>query len=134
MRGTRLAPTGWAELWQEENEGRVMMIPIVGGEVDPQWPEKPLTREASDETLQWMIAGAGRAYRDRMMDEESDEEFDEDDYNPETFFRPEPKIGRNEPCPCASSSQARWDARALDRSRSEAGGTLDGDYRAGEQL
>jgi uncharacterized protein len=119
MRGTRLAPTGWAELWQEENEGQVMMIPIVAGEVDPQWPEEPLSREASDESLQWMIAGAGRAYRyfadarrelaDRMMDEESDEEFDEefdeDDYTPETYFRPEPKIGRNEPCPCRSGKK-----------------------------
>jgi uncharacterized protein len=115
MRGTRLAPTGWGELWQEENEGQAMMIPIVAGEVDPEWPEKPLTREASDETLQWMIVGAGRAYRyfidarqeyaDRMMDEEADEEFDEDDYTPETYFRPEPKIGRNEPCPCGSGKK-----------------------------
>jgi uncharacterized protein len=63
MRGTRLAPTGWDELWQEENEGQVMMIPIVAGEVDPGWPKDPLTKEQSDESLQWMIAGAARAYR-----------------------------------------------------------------------
>jgi uncharacterized protein len=131
MRGTRLAPTGWGELWQEENEGQVMMIPIVAGEVDPEWPEKPLTREASDETLQWMIAGAGRAYRyfidarqefaDRMMDEEADEEFDEDDYTPETYFRPEPKIGRNEPCPCGSGKKYKKCCGAADDGITEVG-------------
>jgi uncharacterized protein len=117
MRGTRLAPAGWDELWQEENEGQVMMIPIVAREVDPAWPKEPLTKEKSDESLQWMIAGAGRAYRyfaearqgfvDGVADEDFDEEFDgeeldDEDYYPETYVRPEPKIGRNEPCPCGS--------------------------------
>jgi uncharacterized protein len=110
MRGTRLAPTGWDELWQEENEGQVMMIPIVAGEVDPKWPKEPPTKEQSDESLQWMIAGAGRAYRyfaelRREFAEEFTDEYDDDEYYPETYIRPEPKIGRNEPCPCGSGKK-----------------------------
>jgi uncharacterized protein len=110
MRGTRLAPTGWDELWQEENEGHVMMIPIVAGEVDSAWPKEPLTKEKSDESLQWVIAGAARAYRyfaelRREFAEEFTDEFDDGDHFPETYVRPEPKIGRNEPCPCGSGKK-----------------------------
>jgi uncharacterized protein len=120
MRGTRLAPAGWGELWQEENEGQVMMIPIVAGEVDPEWPKEPPTKEQSDESLQWMIAGAGRAYRyfadarrefvDGIADEDFDEPFEDDEldeegYYPETYVRPAPKVGRNEPCPCGSGKK-----------------------------
>jgi preprotein translocase subunit SecA len=92
-----------------------MSIPLVAGEMDPEWPKEPLTKEQSDELLQWMIAGAGRAYRhfadarrvfaDRTVDEESDEDFGDDDYYPETYVRSEPKIGRNEPCPCGSGKK-----------------------------
>jgi hypothetical protein len=97
-----------------------MTIPIVAGEVDPAWPKEPLTKERSDESLGWMIAGAGRAYRyfaearqefvDGVTDEDfdgefDDEELDEEDYYPETYVRAEPKIGRNEPCPCGSGKK-----------------------------
>ena len=37
-----------------------------------------------------------------MYDESLD---DEDEYYPETFVRAEPKVGRNEPCPCRSGKK-----------------------------
>jgi uncharacterized protein YchJ len=63
-----------------------------------------------------MFAGAARAYRhfaearrefaDELDDNDLDrEELEEDDYYPETFVRAEPKIGRNEPCPCGSGKK-----------------------------
>jgi len=120
LRGTRLAPEGWQELWNKEDEGHLIAIPLVAGEMDPDWPKEPLTKERSDELLQWMFAGAARAYRyfadarrefvDGIADEDFDEEFDneqldDEDYYPETYVRPEPKIGRNEPCPCGSGKK-----------------------------
>jgi uncharacterized protein len=112
MQGTRLAPRGWGELWASETEGQLLSIPLVAGEMGPQWPEEPLTQEKKDELLKWMIAGAGRAYRHfasarRESAEEMYEEplDDEDEFYPETFVRAEPKVGRNEPCPCGSGKK-----------------------------
>ena len=113
LQGTRLAPYGWEELWNSETEGQLLSIPLVAGEMDPAWPPEPLTKERSDELLQWMIAGAARAYKhfeearrsgvQSMLDEE--EGFDDDDYYPDTFVRGAPKVGRNEPCPCGSGKK-----------------------------
>jgi uncharacterized protein YecA (UPF0149 family) len=70
-----------------------------------------------DELLQWMIAGAGRAYRyfaaarRNSAEEMYKDPFDEGDFDdtvhyfPETFVRGEPKVGRNEPCPCGSGKK-----------------------------
>jgi uncharacterized protein len=112
IRGTRLAGQGWGELWASETEGQLLSIPLVAGEMGSQWPEEPLTQEKKDELLKWMIAGAGRAYRHfaearrenaEALYEEPPE--DEDEFYPETFVRAEPKVGRNEPCPCGSGKK-----------------------------
>jgi uncharacterized protein len=116
MLGTRLAPKGWGGLWQEDNEGQVITIPLVAGEVDPGWPAEPLSQEKKDELLHWMIAGAGRAYRyfagarakraEEMYEEPFDGGFDDTDERfPETSVRAEPKVGRNEACPCGSGKK-----------------------------
>ena len=111
MRGVRLAPTGWNDLLTNEDEGLLVTIPLVAGEVDPSWPRESLTKEKQDELLQWMFAGATRAYRlftddRREFAQEFDQhEFDDDDYYPETYVRPEPKVGRNESCPCGSGKK-----------------------------
>lgn len=109
MRGTRLAPAGWNRLFSDEKEGHPVSIAVVAGEVDPHWPEEPLTQEKSDEMLQWMVAGAARAYRYFEADRQEsataahlDASFDA---VPETYVRPEPKVGRNEPCPCGSGKK-----------------------------
>jgi len=67
------------------------------------------------ELLQWMIAGAARAYRhfqdargtfvDGITDEEFGDDYQDDDYYPETYVRTEPKIGRNDLCPCGSGKK-----------------------------
>jgi len=31
LRGTRLAPEGWQELWNKEDEGHLIAIPLVAG-------------------------------------------------------------------------------------------------------
>ena len=103
---------GWGELWASETEGQLLSIPLVAGEMDSHWPKEPLSQEKKDELLMWMIAGAGRAYR-QFADarREGAEDFyvepldDEDEYYPETFVRAEPKVGRNEPCPCGSGKK-----------------------------
>lgn len=111
MRGTRLAPRGWDRLFKDEKEGMSISIPLVAGEIDDAWPKEPLTAEKSDELLQWMFAGAARAYRyfeadRRELGEQArfDLSAEDEDY-PETYVRPERKIGRNEPCPCGSGKK-----------------------------
>jgi uncharacterized protein len=113
MHGVRMAPAGWNELLTNEDEGLLMSIPLVAGEIDPKWPEEPLTKQKSDELLKWMFAGAARAYthfanarrsnaEELYEDELAVDGLDDDDFYPETYVRPEPKVGRNEPCPCGS--------------------------------
>jgi uncharacterized protein len=112
MRGTRLAPTGWNRLFSDENEGHPVSIALVAGEIDREWPKEPLTTEKSDELLQWMFAGAARAYRYFETDRRefaasahAGDSFAQDDGRPETYVRAERKVGRNEPCPCGSGKK-----------------------------
>ncbi len=118
MRGTRLAPAGWSKLFTDDKEGLPMTIALGAGEVDPQWPEEPLTKEKSDELLEWMFAGAARAYcyfeaerREFAAAAHADSSFDE---YPETYVRSEPKVGRNEPCPCGSGKKFKKCCGAAD--------------------
>ena len=116
MRGVALAPEGWDELFENEEEGDLFAIPLVAGEIDPEWPKEPVTKQLEDDVLMSLAVGFARSYRyfaearrenaDALYaDALDDEEFDEDDYNPETYIRPEPKVGRNEPCPCGSGKK-----------------------------
>jgi len=115
LKGTRLASAGWDELWNSDTEGQLLSIPLVAGEVDSEWPTESLTPEKREELLQWMIAGAARAYRhfqdargtfvDGITDEDFGDDYQDDDYYPETYVRTEPKIGRNDPCPCGSGKK-----------------------------
>jgi uncharacterized protein len=110
MRGTRLAANGWTRLFSDDQEGLPVTIALAAGEIDPEWPKEPLTKEKGEELLQSMFAGAARAYRyfeaDRKSFAESggyDASFEEG--YPETYVRPERKVGRNEPCPCGSGKK-----------------------------
>jgi len=102
MRGTRLAPAGWDLLFKDEKEGLTVTIPLVAGEVDPEWPKEPLTPEKSDELLQWMIAGAARAYRFLELGRRGVAEVNAAAQDQGTTVRREGKVGRNDPCPCGS--------------------------------
>jgi len=109
MRGTRLAPAGWDRLFTDDKEGLPMTIALVAGEIDPQWPTAPLTKEKNDELLEWMFAGAARAYRYFEADRREFAESAHADTSlgeyPKPHVRTEPKVGRNEPCPCGSGKK-----------------------------
>jgi uncharacterized protein len=116
MRGVALAPEGWDELFANEEEGDLIAIPLVAGEIDPDWPKEPVTKQLEDDVLMSLAVGFARSYRyfaearretaeAAYSDALEEEELDEDDYYPETYVRPEPKVGRNDPCPCGSGKK-----------------------------
>ncbi len=112
MSGVDLAPDGWDALFDDESEGDLFVIPLVAGDVDPEWPTEPVTPDLQDDVLKSMAVGFARAYRnfrgrpppdaaadyDRAVDARADAEV-------ETFRRAEPKVGRNDPCPCGSGKK-----------------------------
>jgi len=117
MSGVALAPAGWKELFQNEEEGDLIVIPLVAGEIDPEWPKGPFTKQMEEDVLMSLAVGFARSYRhfavarreeaeaafeDALDDQDLD---DDDDYFPDTYVRPEPKVGRNEPCPCGSGKK-----------------------------
>jgi len=116
MLGVAFAPEDWDELFEDEEQGDLFAIPLVAGEVDPEWPKEPLTKELQDDVLMSLAVGFARSHRHfadarretaEAVSEDAlaGEHLDEDDYYPETFVRPEPKVGRNEPCPCGSGKK-----------------------------
>jgi len=80
----------------------VLTVPVVAGEVDPEWPKEPMTSERNDELLQSMLAGAARAYRYFTEDRIA---YAMAGARPEPYERAAPKIGRNDPCPCGSGKK-----------------------------
>jgi uncharacterized protein len=99
MRGVALAPAGWKALFQDDLEEMLLAIPLVAGEIDPEWPKKPLTAETSGELLMSMGAGCARAYRYFAAARRATANAA---YEDTTYRRMEPKVGRNAPCPCGS--------------------------------
>ena len=99
MRGVAMRRSSWTQMLTDENEGLLFTIPMVAGEVDPAWPAAPLTDEQTQNLQITMAAGAARAYRrfagERHLAARAQREE-------KTVRRGEPKIGRNEPCPCGS--------------------------------
>jgi uncharacterized protein YchJ len=88
----------------------------VAGEIDPDWPKEPVTKQLEDDVLMSLAVGFARSYRHFaaarrenaeavFADPLEDEDLDDDDYYPETYVRPEPKVGSNEPCPCGSGKK-----------------------------
>lgn len=115
MRGVELAGEGWSELFDSEKEGDLFVIPLVAGEVDPDWPKEPLTKQQDDDIITSLTVGAARSYRyfaqarranaeAQYEDALEEEDLDVDEY-PETFVRPAPKVGRNDACPCGSGKK-----------------------------
>jgi len=45
MRGVNLRRHSWTEIFEREDEGQMLTIPIVADEVDPKWPAEPLREE-----------------------------------------------------------------------------------------
>ena len=118
MLGVDLAGEGWGELFNDEEEGDLFVIPLVAGEVDPDWPKEPLTKEQDEDIITSLTVGAARCYQyfaqarranadaEALYEDAVDEEdLDEDEFYPESYVRPQPKVGRNEPCPCGSGKK-----------------------------
>ena len=103
MRGIRLARDGWSRILRDDRENLVRYIPIVAGEGDPTWPKEPLTLEQSKAMLADILEGAARAYRYFKQDRVAQAQAAAQRSRP--YERPDPKIGRNDPCPCGSGKK-----------------------------
>ena len=114
MTGVDLAPDGWGELFDDEDENDLFVIPLMAGDGDPEWPQEPVTPDLQDDVLKSMAVGFARAYRhfrrrppadaaaayDRAVDARAVAEV-------ETFRRSDPKVGRNDLCPCGSGRKVK---------------------------
>ena len=106
MHGIRLAREGWSRILHDEREELVRYIPIVAGEVDPAWPKEPLTEEQSNAMWTDMLAGAARAYRYFKEDRATyAHQAAVRRSQREPYERADPKVGRNDPCPCGSGKK-----------------------------
>jgi uncharacterized protein len=97
MRGARLRWDDWKEMFTDDREGQLLTIPLVAGEIDPDWPQEPLAEEKREELLAWMAAGFARAYR-RFERERRQRARPQGPPSVHSAVR----IGRNESCPCGS--------------------------------
>ena len=103
MRGVDFARSGWNELFRSNEEGQLITIPMVAGEVDPEWPHEPITAEKSAELIGWMGAGLARSYRHFARQRR---EFAQPaGRSPDPLRRATQKVGRNDPCPCGSGKK-----------------------------
>ena len=106
LHGIRLAPQGWSRILQDEREELVRRIPIVAGEVDPAAPKEPLTDEQSRAMWTDMLAGAARAYRYFTEDRATyAQQAAARRSQRAPYERADPKVGRNDPCPCGSGKK-----------------------------
>jgi len=103
--GTRLASHGWDRIFEDENEGLLLAVPLAAGEVDPAWPEQPLTTEQSSAMRMDMLAGAARAYEYFKEDRLAYAQATARRAPLEPYERADPKVGRNDPCPCGSGKK-----------------------------
>lgn len=103
MRGVQLAGTGWNELFGSNDEGHLITIPLVAGEIDPEWPREAITPEKGTELIRWMVAGLARSYAHFARQRREDAQSFGTQSDP--LRRATPKVGRNEPCPCGSGKK-----------------------------
>jgi uncharacterized protein len=125
MLGVGFAPEDWDNLFEDEEQGDLFVIPLVAGEVDAEWPKERLPKELQDDVVTSLAVGFARSYRhfaearrenadDVYDDVLEDEDLDDDAYYPDTYVRPAPKVGRNDPCPCGSGKKYKKCCGAAD--------------------
>jgi uncharacterized protein len=103
MRGVQLARSAWNELFGSNEEGQLITIPLVAGEIDSKWPREAITAEKGTELLGWMGAGLARSYRHFARQRREGRRDPGTQSDP--LRRATPKVGRNEPCPCGSGNK-----------------------------
>ena len=112
MRGVALRRRSWVPMFTDDNEGQLLAIPLVAGEMDEAWPEAKLTDEQREHVESYMIAGAGRAYRRFAAERREGARLSRE---AGTVRREAPKVGRNEPCPCGSGRKYKQCCGTADR-------------------
>ena len=103
MRGVELARSGWNEFFGDNEEDQLITIPLVAGEIDPEWPREAITEDKGTELIQWMAVGLARSYRYFARQRLEDARHVGTHHDP--LRRATPKVGRNEPCPCGSGKK-----------------------------
>lgn len=107
MRGMDLRPESWRELLEDEKRGG-SLVPIMmlahENDPDPSMRPRAIPRERREEIIATMIAGLTQVYRyfaphRRALAAGARRQ------SSSTFRRQEPKIGRNDPCPCRSGKK-----------------------------
>jgi SEC-C motif len=83
---------------------QVLTIPIVAGEVDPDWPTESLPDEKREEMVAWMAAGMARSYKFFAAHRRASAWSENQE---QTYRRSAPKVGRNDRCPCGSRKKFR---------------------------
>ena len=99
MRGVAMRRRGWTAMFTDEQEGQLLTIALVAGEVEPTWPETPITDELREKIEALMGAGAGRAYHRFAAERRAAARLARET---KTVRREAPRVGRNDPCPCGS--------------------------------
>lgn len=111
MRGVELRRRPWGELFTDENEGQLLTIPLVAGEIDPGFPAEDVSDEKAEQLISWMAAGAGRAYRHFAEQRRAGARATREE---KTVRRRVPRVGRNDPCPCGSGKKYKQCCGRLD--------------------
>jgi uncharacterized protein len=99
MRGVAMRRRGWMPMVTDEQEGALLTIALVAGEVEPTWPATRLTDELREKIEALMGAGAGRAYHRFAAERRATARLARET---KTVRRESAKVGRNAPCPCGS--------------------------------
>jgi uncharacterized protein len=97
MQGVDLRREGWRELLGAENSGDLMMIAVVAGELDSDWPKRKISRKKMHEINLVMAAAVARTHAHFLELREAHAPRPE-----QPLRRSAEKVGRNEPCPCGS--------------------------------
>lgn len=103
MRGVALRQSSWSVLIQDESEvGAIVPMALLAGQIDPKWVQKPASAREQTKDLQHVGAGLIRCWRyfkaSRLAGARAASAA-------QTVRRSEPKIGRNDPCPCGSGKK-----------------------------
>jgi uncharacterized protein len=82
--------------------------------VDPNWPKEPVSPALEEQVLQSMSVGFLRSYkhfaaarRHTAMTTGDRAGSSRAPFSADPYIRPEPKIGRNDPCPCGSGKKLK---------------------------
>jgi uncharacterized protein len=112
MRGVAMRRRGWKPMFTDEQEGQLLTIALVAGEVEPTWPDTPLTDELRERIEALMGAGAGRAYHRFAAERRATARLARE---AKSVRRQSAKVGRNEPCPCGSGRKYKQCCGAANR-------------------